>query len=211
MKDILENNQKYLERKIKYKEFGYDIDYERNFIIENSQPFFGDILEVGTGKGYLTMALAKKGYRITTVDISDEEQEFAKLNINYHKLEDRVVFKTDDAEKLSFKDNSFNIVLSVNTMHHLNSPFLAVDEFIRVVDSEGKVIISDFSQDGFELIEKLHQSECKTHNRNQVMMQDIEEYILRKGFNVKKNRTKYQDILIINFYNNLIPYDYLCC
>jgi 2-polyprenyl-3-methyl-5-hydroxy-6-metoxy-1,4-benzoquinol methylase len=73
-KEVLENHQRYLERKSFYKELGYDIDKERKFIFDKSQPIFGDILEVGTGKGHFALALAKEGYRFTTFDISEEDR-----------------------------------------------------------------------------------------------------------------------------------------
>lgn len=213
MNNILENHRKLLERKKQYKDFGYDIDLERDFVIKNGEPFFGKILEVGTGKGYFTLALAQKGYNITTIDISEKEQEFAKLNIKYHKMEDKVTFGTDNAEKLSFKNNSFDVVLSVNTIHHLENPFLAVDEFIRVVSLEGKVIVSDLSEEGFKMMEKLHQSEGGTHNRNKVMLSDIERHIIDRRFKVKKARSKYQEVLNISFCNYFVhlPYDYFYC
>ena len=82
-KELLENHKRYLERINFFKSFGYDIEEERNFILDKAQPLYGDILEVGIGKGYFTVTLAKEGYKFTTIDISEEEQQFARLNIRY--------------------------------------------------------------------------------------------------------------------------------
>ena len=80
-KNVLENYERYCNRIKLFKSFGYDIDKERDFVIEKAQPIERRILELGTGKGNFAVALAQKGYQITTVDISEEEQKFAKMNI----------------------------------------------------------------------------------------------------------------------------------
>ena len=59
---LLENHKIYLERINFYKKFGYDVGEERKFILEKAYPLYGDILEVGTGKGYFTVELAKEGW-----------------------------------------------------------------------------------------------------------------------------------------------------
>ncbi|MFA6378684.1 MAG: hypothetical protein WCX16_02760, partial [Candidatus Omnitrophota bacterium] len=48
-KEILENFKQYLERKALYKSFGYDVDQERGFVLEQAKPLKGKILEAGTG------------------------------------------------------------------------------------------------------------------------------------------------------------------
>ena len=56
---VLENHKRYLERINLYRSFGYDVEKERRFVLEKSVPLYGNILEVGTGKGYFTVELAK--------------------------------------------------------------------------------------------------------------------------------------------------------
>jgi len=135
-KTIIGNHKRYLERITFYKSFGYDIEKERIFILEKARPLYGNILEVGTGKGYFTLELAKEGYIFTSVDISAEEQEIAKLNVRYFGLEKVVDFKIENAENLSFKDASFDIIFSINTIHHLINPYKVIDELTRILTVE---------------------------------------------------------------------------
>ena len=195
-KEVLENHQRYLERKALYKSFGYDVDKERAFIIEKAQPIFGDILEVGTGKGHFALILAQEGCYFTSVDISEEEQKFAKLNLKYFGLEDFVDFRIENAEHLSFKDKSFDVIFSINTLHHLINPFTVIDDLIRIVTFEGKIIISDFTEKGLTLMDKIHQSEGRTHEVSKVTLNDIEKYLIGKGFITKKDRSEFQEIVI---------------
>ena len=191
-----ENYKRYLERVNLYKSFGYDIESERKFLLQKAEPLYGDILEVGTGKGYLAIVLAKERYDFTSVDISPEEQEFARLNLEYLGLEERIDFKIGDARNLNFADKSFDIIISSHLIHHLNSPFVAMSEFTRVISYEGKIILSDFSKEGLEIVDKVHQSEERRHQVSPIGLGDIEKYFQHKGFNTESYQSKFQDVLV---------------
>ncbi|MCK4912417.1 MAG: class I SAM-dependent methyltransferase, partial [Candidatus Omnitrophica bacterium] len=156
MEKVAENYKMYLERVELYKKFGYDIEAERKFLLDKSEPLYGDILEVGTGKGYLAAILAKEGHEFISLDISEEEQKLARLHLKHLKLEEKVDFRIGNAENLSFADKSFDIVISSHVVHHLNHPFKVIGEFIRVISYEGKIILSDFSKEGLAVVDKIH-------------------------------------------------------
>jgi len=191
-----ENYKRYLERINLYKSFGYDIEAERKFLLDKAEPLYGDILEVGTGKGYLAIILAKEGHNFISLDICEEEQEFARLNLRHLGLEERVDFKIGNAENLSFADKSFDIIISSHLIHHLNSPFIVMNEFARVISYEGKIILSDFSKEGLGIVDKVHQSEGKRHHASPIGLKDIEKYFQQKGFNAESYQSKFQDILV---------------
>ncbi len=200
--EVLENHKRYLERKALYKSFGCDIDKERAFIIEKAQPIYGDILEAGTGKGHFALALAKEGYRFTTFDISEQEQKFARLNLKYFELDHLVDFRIENGECLSFKDKSFDIIFSINTFHHLVNPYKVLDELIRLVSFEGKLVLSDFGKEGMALMDKIHASEGRKHEVSKTTLVDTERYLIEKGFKIDKASSKFQEILIA--YHQLI-------
>ena len=193
---LIENHKRYLERVNFYKSFGYDVEKERKFILGKAYPLFGDILEVGTGKGYFTVELAKEEYKFVSIDVSDEEQEFARLNIKYFGFEKFVDFRIENAESLSFGDSSFDIIFSINTIHHLANPVKVIDELIRIVTFEGKIILSDFTEDGLEIIDKIHVTEGRRHEAGQTKLPEIGNYLESKGFKIQKHRSKFQEILI---------------
>lgn len=201
-KEVLENHKRYLERKEIYRKFGFDIDRERGLVLNKAEPVFGDILEIGTGKGHFTLILAEEGYQFTSIDISGKEQEFARLNLKYFDLEEFVDFKVENAEKLSFKDDSFDVILSVNTFHHFTDPFKVMDELVRVLSFEGKIILSDFNKAGLELLDKIHASEHKVHEKSRFSLNNIEVYMRQKHFKIEKSNTSFQKIL--TFYKPII-------
>jgi len=195
-KAVIENHRKYLERKALYKSFGYDIDKERAFIIEQAQPIYGAILEAGTGKGHFALALAKQGYKFTTFDISEEEQGFAKLNLKYFGLDRLVDFRIENGEYLSFKDKSFDIIFSVNTLHHFTNPYKVMDEFIRVLSLGGKIVLSDFTKEGLLIMDKIHAAEGKEHEVSKTTLSDMNKYLTGKGFRTERRRNNFQEVLI---------------
>ena len=194
---VLENHKRYSERKKLYQNYGFDIDKERKFVLNKAEPLFGDILEVGTGKGHFALILAKEGYRFTSVDVSEEEQDIAKLNLRYFGLENSVDFKIENAEHLSFEDKSFDIIFSINTVHHLENPFKVMDELARVITFEGKIVLSDFTKDGFEVLDKIHDQDGRTHGRAKFNLQDMNRYLLEKGFKTEEYNSRFQKILIV--------------
>jgi ubiquinone/menaquinone biosynthesis C-methylase UbiE len=194
--ELLANHKLYLERKALYSSLGYNVDKERAFILEKAQPLYGDILEAGTGKGHFALELAKAGYNFTTFDISETEQAFAKLNLRYFGLEKQANFCIENGEALSFADKSFDVIFSVNTLHHLINPYKVINEFLRVLSSGGKLILSDFTQEGLLLMDKIHASQGNKHQVGKTTLADIEHYLELKNFRIIKESSKFQEVLI---------------
>jgi len=194
--EVLENHKRYLERKALYKSFGYDVEKERDFILGQAKPLYGRILEAGTGKGHFALALAKAGYSFVTFDISADEQRFARLNIAHFGFEKQVDFRIENGERTSFADGSFDTVFSVNVLHHLRNPYQVIDEFNRILSPEGKLVLADFTQEGFKIMDKIHGLEGNTHEMGQVSLPDAESYLIKKGFSAKKAKSVYQCVLV---------------
>ncbi len=193
---IIENHKLYLERNKLYKSFGYDMDKERDFILEEAMPLSGKILEAGTGKGHFALALARRGYSFVTFDISAEEQRFAKLNIAHFGFKKQVDFRIENGERTSFTDASFDTVFSVNVLHHLANPYKVADELARILAPGGKLIISDFSKKGFIVMDKIHALEGKTHESGKASLLDVEKYLSKKGFSIRKTKSAYQHVVV---------------
>jgi len=193
---FFEVQQKMLEREAVFLSFGYDIEKERNRILEVAEPICGELLEAGTGKGYFSLALAKRGYRFTTFDISKEEQEIARLYLRHHGLDHLACFAVGNGESLNFKDESFDVLFSVNTLHHLENPVKVINEWIRVLSPSGKFVLCDFNDKGFEMMGKIHAREGHVHESGKIRLNDVEVYLKDRGFTVQKEGSAFQEILI---------------
>ncbi|MCD4778928.1 MAG: class I SAM-dependent methyltransferase [Candidatus Omnitrophica bacterium] len=195
-KSIIENHERYCARIEMFKRSGYDIEKERNLILEKALPLKGSILEVGTGKGHFAIILAQKGYSFTSVDISEKEQEYAKMNIEYYGLQEKIDFRVEDAEQLSFENNSFDMIFAINMIHHLSSPYKVIDEFVRVVKGSGKIIVSDFNKKGLALVDKIHRSEGREHPTGRAAIDEVKNYLSDKEFETERCETVFQETII---------------
>jgi len=189
--------KEYLDRIAIAKKFGYDIEKERQLIIDMSGPLKGRILEVGTGKGYLAIALARKGHYVTSIDISEEGIAKAKSVIKGMGLEDSIKLKVENALSMSFADQSFDSILLVNVLHHLNSPFVVFDEIIRVLAPAGKIIISDFSKKGFDVLDEIFAVECREHSVGEFDLEDMKKYFLSKELKTEEHNSEFQNMIIV--------------
>lgn len=100
--------------------------------INNSNPD-AKFLSVGIGKGDLERRLKYKN--ISGVDISKEMIKMCKANNPNFKLLVR------NAEKLPYKDNSFDIVFARNYLRNFVNPTKAFKEMYRVLKVGGQLVI----------------------------------------------------------------------
>jgi SAM-dependent methyltransferase len=194
--ELIENHKRYLERVSLYRQYGYDIDQERNFVIEKACPFSGNILEAGTGKGYFSLALARLGFHFTSFDISGTEQRYAGLNLAYLGLADHVRLDVADLEHLPYTDGSYDVVFAVNLIHHLHLLEPACGELARVLSSSGKIVLADFNERVFALVDQIHALEGRRHELNAGTLAEAKDVFSRFGFKVEEHRGMHQDVLV---------------
>lgn len=98
-------------------------------------------LDVGTGTGVLAMLLAELGHRSSGVELSPGMLEQAKKNAEQRNVE--VSWHLGDAERLTFEDDTFDLVINRNVLWTLPNPERAVQEWRRVLKPGGRLIIID--------------------------------------------------------------------
>jgi len=97
------------------------------------------ILDCCCGYGFTSVKLAKRGALITGIDISPRMIELAKKNAEFNNISKSINFKVMSAQDMSFDDNTFDYVVSLVGLHHLNLE-LAGKEIRRVLKVGGKAI-----------------------------------------------------------------------
>ncbi|MFA5167336.1 MAG: class I SAM-dependent methyltransferase [Candidatus Omnitrophota bacterium] len=184
------------ERKKLFLKFGYNLDREREVILEQVSPLRGKILEAGTGKGHFASALAKRGLTFTSFDISKEERDLAKLYLKFQLLDGFADLRVENGEHLSFKDECYDMVFSINTLHHFTQPHKVLGELIRVLKPGGKMILSDFTAKGFKSMDQIHALEGNVHDRGTVTIPGFATYLRKQKFLVRKSATLFHQTII---------------
>lgn len=186
----------YLRRRLaEFKRHGYDIIKERNFALAKAAfEKKKRILEVGTGRGYMVLTLAQKGFRVTTIDNDRKIQKSARSILKYFHVEKQVTLKTMDARRLGFKDGSFDYVLAVNFLHHAKNPVRCLKEMIRV--AREKIVIMDVNKRGAHILEKVHAKEGHRHERSKIGFSDVKEIFQRAGMEVKTYKSSCQTTIV---------------
>jgi 2-polyprenyl-3-methyl-5-hydroxy-6-metoxy-1,4-benzoquinol methylase len=93
-----------------------------------------EILEIGSGLGYLTYSLKQAGFNITGIDISNEAVSNASKKYgNYYKVLD--VLKNSE-------DKKYDVIIATELIEHLKDINLFFDSIYKILNKNGKIIIT---------------------------------------------------------------------
>jgi ubiquinone/menaquinone biosynthesis C-methylase UbiE len=104
-----------------------------------------DILEVAPGPGFLSIGLAKRGRRVTGLDISRTFVAIARKNAEEASVE--VDFQQGNASQMPFADSSFDFLVCRAAFKNFSDPVGALAEMQRVLKPGGKGVIIDLRRD----------------------------------------------------------------
>lgn len=96
------------------------------------------VLEIGCGTGLMTAEAVKTKARIFSLDVSFELIDLAKKKKGNRKA----AFCCASAYELGFKDKSFDAVIGMSVLHHLDID-RALDELSRVLKDGGRMFFSE--------------------------------------------------------------------
>lgn len=98
------------------------------------------VLDIGCGSGRHTFFLLEKGCSVTGVDISQKMLEVLKQKAEERKYSLSLFLA--DCNNLPFETESFDVVVSIyGPFTHLQNPIKCVNEMIRVLKRNGKIVI----------------------------------------------------------------------
>jgi SAM-dependent methyltransferase len=95
-------------------------------------PESGTVLVGGAGRGGLSLILGRRGYRITSVDLHPEHFQVPGMTCQYADFE----------APLAFDTGSFDAVLVIEVVEHLESPWGFLREAIRVLKPGGSLVFT---------------------------------------------------------------------
>lgn len=114
------------------------------FVKENLAYFgtnktFAKTLNLGTGEGDYDPMIAARTKTLISCDINENDIRFARaLNADLKNTS----YQTEDALQLSFADDSFDLLVSVDVMEHVGQPERMTEEIGRVLRPGGLAFIT---------------------------------------------------------------------
>lgn len=109
-------------------------------------------LDAGCGVGHHSVALAKRGYRCTGIDISETILGTARANLARSDLADRVSFRQEHLERLSFPDAAFDMVHCRGVLMHIPQWEAALRELCRVLKPGGGIVLMEANRTSMETV-----------------------------------------------------------
>jgi ubiquinone/menaquinone biosynthesis C-methylase UbiE len=131
-----------LERSIHGRlEYATTMHYIHRFAGANAK-----VLEVGAGTGRYSIALAKEGMNVSSIELVQSNYE--RLKKNCEGIENIEAFQGDATDLGRFADSSFDLTLVFGPMYHLyekEDVDKAIDESIRVTKPGGTIMFAFIS------------------------------------------------------------------
>ena len=151
-----------------------------------ARQFPGDVsvLDAGSGFGQYTWRMSKMNTRwnIKAIDINSEQIEDCNRFFGKTGLSGRVTFHTGDLTALA-DTNSYNIILSVDVMEHIEEDILVFQNFYKSLINNGILLISTPSdKGGSDVHNDKEESFIDEHVRDGYSIKDITEKLSMAGF-----------------------------
>lgn len=119
--DDIENAKKYYSR-------------YTNFVINNLTQKSCKVLDIGCGEGWSTLVFREKGFDAHGLDLQPGPLEAMSFD-------SQLPYINGDAQNLPIENNSFDVVAMHNVLGHVPNPKKALEEALRVLKVNGRLII----------------------------------------------------------------------
>jgi ubiquinone/menaquinone biosynthesis C-methylase UbiE len=121
-----------------------------NHILQLEKPLNnGQLLNVACGYGSETVKIFEtiKPDKIFAIDITDSHIEFAKKQINFLNLSEKIQFEKMDACKLNYSAEMFDYVIGIEGPAHFNTREVFLQKAHEVLKHNGILLLSDIIVD----------------------------------------------------------------
>ncbi len=107
------------------------------------------IVDIGAGEGTLSMLLAQGAERVIAVDNSEQMIAYGRETAAKAGVKN-LEYRLGDLEELPLDDNSVDLALFSQSLHHAIHPLNALKDSYRVLRPGGKLFVLDLNRHNFE-------------------------------------------------------------
>jgi SAM-dependent methyltransferase len=156
-------------------------------------PAESSVLDAGSGFGQYSWRMSRMNnhWNIKAVDINKVQVDDCNLFFRKTGLGDRVSFHTIDLTTLN-DINSYNLILSVDVMEHIEQDVLVFRNFYKSLKENGVLLISTPSDKGGSDVHGDNEASfIDEHVRDGYSIKDITEKLLLAGFRTVEAKYTY--------------------
>jgi SAM-dependent methyltransferase len=99
-------------------------------------------LDLGCGRGEVSVQLARHGARVSGIDVSSESLSKARRLAQDHGMSGQITLQDGNAENLPFEADTFDLAVSAGVMSFVDFDRV-ISELARVVRSDGAAVLLD--------------------------------------------------------------------
>lgn len=126
-----------------------DLVFERGLEAVGA-PADAEWLDVGCGPAFHSIRLARHGYRVKGLDLSEQVLETARHNIAEAGLSDRIEVSAGNLLELPMDDREVEYILCWGVLMHVPDVEAAVGELARVLRPGGRIMVSENNLSSWE-------------------------------------------------------------
>jgi len=168
------------------------------------------ILDLGCAQGTLSFFLRQKGgFWIST------DQDFENLETTKSLLKENLVQIGESS--LPFKSQSFDLVVSLDYLEHLENDDQCLEEINRILKKEGRLVLATPRTGKFLILHKLRSAlglklEFYGHKREGYSLKELEEKLIKTNFQIQEHKnfsrffSEFLELLLNFFYIKFLSY-----
>jgi len=111
------------------------------------------ILEVGCGRGYLSLELARKGHDVLGIDVNEDTIRTAYRTMKsdpYNSGRGRLEYEVSDFAVWNNTEGKFDLVIFSRALHHIPQPAKALEKARSLLGHKGRIICVEYAYDQFD-------------------------------------------------------------
>ncbi len=105
--------------------------------------------DIGAGTGFITEALLNHGLKVIAVDNSEDMLE--QMKKKFGSASD-IDYRLGESEKLPIDDETVDYAMANMVLHHVENPYTAIEEMVRILKPGGKLVITDLDEHNHEFL-----------------------------------------------------------
>jgi ArsR family transcriptional regulator len=113
------------------------------------------VADLGAGEGMISQLLARRAEKVWCIDNSPRMVEVGREFATRHNLAN-LEYKLGDIEEVPLPDQSIDLALLSQALHHARRPQVAVREAYRILKPGGQIVILDLNEHAFEKARELY-------------------------------------------------------